>query len=180
MNLKRLTRVGILTAMSIVLIILIRFPLIPSATYLEYDAGDIPLLFISFAFGPLYALLATIVVAIIQGLTVSSSSGWVGIVMHIIATGALVVVSGSIYIKCRTIKGAIISLIAGTIAMVLVMIPANLFFTVRYWGVPYEAVVAMLPTAIIPFNLIKGAINSVIVFFIYKPLKNYLLSKDFF
>ena len=171
MKTNKITKIGVLSALAIVLILLVRFPIIPSAPFLEYDAGDVPLLFISFLFGPLYALVATMIVSFIQGMTISAQSGWVGIVMHIIASGTLVLVSGFIYNKFHTMKGAILALLFGTISMILIMIPSNLFFTVRFWGMPYEAVVAMLPTAIIPFNLIKAAINCIIVFLIYKPLK---------
>lgn len=170
MKTNNITKTGILSALAMVLILLIRFPIIPSASYLEYDAGDVPLLIISFLVGPLYALAGVIVVSIIQGLTISSQSLWVGVVMHIIASGTLVIVSGLVYKKHHTITGAVFALLAGTISMILIMIPSNLFFTVKYWNVPYEAVVAMLPTAIIPFNLIKALVNSIIVFLLYKPL----------
>jgi len=65
-------------------------------------------------------------------------------------------------------------LAAGSTAMVLIMIPMNLFFTVRFYGVPYDAVVAMLPTAILPFNLIKSLANSLLVILVYKPLSRFL------
>lgn len=171
MNTNKITKTGVLSALAIVLIILIRFPIIPGVTYLEYDAGDVPLLIISFLLNPLYALISVVIVSVIQGITISAQSGWVGIIMHIIASGTLVVVAGYIYKKFHSIKGAIMALLAGTIAMALIMIPSNLYFTVKYWGIPYEGVVAMLPTAILPFNLAKALINSAIVFALYKPLK---------
>ena len=116
----------------------------------------------------------TVIVSVVQAFTVSAASGWVGMVMHIISTGALVVISGIIYKKFHTFKGAFAALAAGSISMVLVMIPMNLFFTVRFYGVPYDAVVAMLPTAILPFNIIKSLTNSLIVILVYKPLSRFL------
>ena len=50
------------------------------------------------------------------------------------------------------------------------MIPLNLIFTVRFLGVPREAVMAMLLPTIIPFNLIKAGINSVVTFVVYKSV----------
>lgn len=173
MKTKKITTIGILSAISIVFILLIRIPF-PLATFLVFDAGDVPLLLISFLFGPLYALIATIIVATIQGLSFNQDSGIVGIVMHIIASGTLVTVSGYFYRKFHTIKGAILSLLFGSIAMVLIMIPANLYISVKFWHMPYDVVVAMLPTAIIPFNIIKAFASSIIVFFVYKPLRRYL------
>jgi len=54
--------------------------------------------------------------------------------------------------------------------MTLIMIPPNLFLSVRFYGIPYDAVNGMLATAIVPFNLIKSVTNSVIVMLIYKPV----------
>jgi len=54
------------------------------------------------------------------------------------------------------------------------MIPMNLIFTVHFFGYPYEAVVALLPTAIIPFNAIKTVANSIITFLLYKRVAKLL------
>ena len=105
----------------------------------------------------------------IQGVTVSSGSGLIGILMHFIATGTFVIVAGLIYRWMQSRKGAVMGLVFGTLAMTGIMIPLNLIFTVHFLGVPTEAVVALLPV-IIPFNLIKAGINSVATFFVYKPV----------
>jgi riboflavin transporter FmnP len=171
---NKLVRIAVLSALSIVLVMLIRFPIIPSAHFLEYEPGDVPMLVAAFMYGPVAGLVMTVIVSVVQAFTVSAASGWVGMVMHIISTGALVVISGIIYKKFHTFKGAFAALAAGSISMVLVMIPMNLFFTVRFYGVPYDAVVAMLPTAILPFNIIKSLANSLIVILVYKPLSRFL------
>jgi riboflavin transporter FmnP len=170
---NKLVRIAVLSALSIVLVMLVKFPIIPSAALLEYEPGDVPMLIGAFMYGPLTGLLMTILVATIQAFTVSAASGWVGLLMHVIATGTLVVVAGSIYRKFHTHKGAFAGLAAGAICMTLVMIPSNLFFTVKFYGVPYNAVIAMLPTAILPFNIIKSLINSIIVLVVYKPLSRF-------
>jgi riboflavin transporter FmnP len=50
----------------------------------------------------------------------------------------------------------------------------NLIITPLYMGAPREAVVAMLPTAIIPFNLIKAGLNAVLTFILYKRVSGFL------
>ena len=55
----------------------------------------------------------TVVVSVIQGLTVSAGSGIYGIIMHIIATSTLVLVAGTIYKVRHTRSGAVIALAAG-------------------------------------------------------------------
>jgi len=64
--------------------------------------------------------------------------------------------------------------------MTAAMIPANLLITPHFMGVPVEAVVAMLPTVILPFNLIKVAIDGVVVFLLYKRLSPFLHRTDRF
>jgi hypothetical protein len=41
-------------------------------------------------------------------------------------------------------------------------------------GAPTEAVVAMIPTVLLPFNFIKATLNASIVLLLYKPLSNVL------
>ena len=95
---------AMLGAISIVLVAVIHFPLIPAAAFLEYDPADIPILICAFAYGPLAGLLLTVVVCFIQGFTVSAQSGIIGIVMHIFATGCCVLVTGNIYKRNKTRK----------------------------------------------------------------------------
>ena len=162
---------AILAALSLVLVLLIHFPIIPAAPWLEYDPAEVPILIGGFVYGPIAGLTITVITALIQALTVSAQSGWVGFVMHVIPTGTLVLVSSIIYKYNKTRKGALIALIIASIARTAVMIPANLFFTVRYWGQPLEVVKASIVPVIIPFNLIKSVANSLIVFLVYKSLR---------
>lgn len=165
-----MVKMAILVALSIILFLVTRFPIFPWATFLEYEAADVPILIGGFLFGPVAGLTIAFITSLLQALTVSASSGWVGFVMHMIATGTLVLVASIIYKKFHTKKGAIVALIAGSLAMTIIMVPSNLFFTVRFWHIPYETVKAMMWTTFIPFNLIKSFANSIIVMIIYKTI----------
>ena len=72
---RKLTTMAIMAALSVVLVFLIHFPILPQAAFLEYDPADIPILITAFAYGPLAGLAVTLVAAIVQGLTVSAQSG---------------------------------------------------------------------------------------------------------
>lgn len=168
---NKVVKMAMLCALSIVLMLLIRFPIIPSALFLEYEPADVPILVGGFLYGPLSGLILTIAVSLIQAATVSASSGWVGLIMHIISTGTFVLVASFIYKKYHTNLGAIIALISGCLCMTFIAIPSNLFFTVRFWGMPYKAVKDMIPSAIIPFNMIKSGINSIIAILVYKAIE---------
>ena len=71
----------------------------------------------------------------IQGLTVSAASGLYGILMHVIATGVLVIVSGVIYRYKKTRGMAVVSLLCGMAAMAVVMMGANMVITPIFMGV---------------------------------------------
>ncbi|NLM52654.1 MAG: ECF transporter S component [Firmicutes bacterium] len=173
-NTKHVVTLAMLAAVSVLLMYLVRFPIFPAAPFLEYDMADVPILIGTFLLGPISGLILTVVVSIIQAMTVSASSGWIGAVMHICATGGFVIAAGLIYGKFRTRKGAAAALITGSLIMTLLMIPLNLIFTVRFLGAPREVVVAMLVPTIIPFNLIKGFANSIITFAVYKSVARVL------
>ena len=167
---NRLVKLGMLAALSILLVFLIHFPIFPTAAYLEYDMADVPILIGTFLFGPWWGLLLTGVVSLLQWLLVSPASGWVGAIMHFFATGSCVLVAGLLYRRKHSRGGAVISLVAGVIVQVLMMIPLNLIFTVHFNGAPADVVRAMLPTIIIPFNLIKAGANALITFLLYKSV----------
>ena len=169
-KLGRLAKLGLLAALSIVLVFFIHFPIFPTAKFLEYDPADIPIMIATFAFGPWYGLMTTIVVAVVQGLTVSASGGIYGIIMHIIATGTFVLVTGFLYQKHKTKKGALIALLCGVVAWGLIMMPANLIITPIFTGMPVEAIRGILLPIILPFNLIKAGINAVVTFLVYKSV----------
>ena len=159
-------------ALSVVFVTLIHFPFpfLPGAQFLEYDPADVPILIGTFAFGPLSGLLLTLVVSLVQGLTVSASSGPWGILMHFVATGSMALVAGLIYRRFHTLKGAIAALCAGAATMTLVMIPLNLLITPIYTGASVQVVAGMLLPAIIPFNAIKSVVNCIITFLVYKHI----------
>lgn len=168
----RLTELAMLTAISFVFILVVRFPF--GTSFLYYDAGDIPILIAAFAFGPLSGLAVTAIVAALQALFLSAD-GWIGFVMHFIATGTLVMLSGSIYKSYKSRKSAVIGLALGTIAMTAIMVPSNYLFTgLLLYGIP--AVTGLLPVIIL-FNLFKAGINSIVVFLIYKPLTGILVKQ---
>ena len=116
-SINQMVKMGMLAALAIVLIIPLHFPIIPAANFLIYDPADVPILIGTFMFGPVAGLVITAIVALIQAILLNPDGGWVGLVMHIIATGTLVLVAGSIYKRFHTIKGAIIALAAGAISM---------------------------------------------------------------
>ncbi|MDI3546538.1 MAG: riboflavin transporter [Halanaerobiales bacterium] len=176
MNAKKITNIGVLMALSLVMMILVKFPIIPTMPFLLYEPGDVPILIISFLYGPLPALVSTLFLSILMAV-ITGLGGPYGALMHFLATGAFVGVAGYIYRIKHTKKGAITGLISGSLAMTAIMIPANLIVTPIYLGASYQQVIKLLIPGIIPFNLSKSLINSTLTFLVYKKLANFLREK---
>ena len=177
-RLKRLVVLAMLAAISVVLVWAVHVPLIPVVSFLEYDPADVPILIATMAYGPVAGVVLTVVVSVIQGLTVSAGSGAYGIIMHIIRTSTLVLVAGGVYRLRHTRGGAVLGLVLGTLAMGLVMMPANHFITPAFTGWPVAQVDALLIPGILPFNLLKAGLNSGVTFVVYKTVSRYLIHGD--
>ena len=172
-NALKIAKMAMLVAVSIVLVLLIHFPIFPMVPFLEYDPADIPILIGGLAFGPVVGGILTIVTAVIQGVTVSAGSGIYGIIMHIIATLALVLTSSIIYNSKKNKKRAIIGLACGCGAMVVVMFFANMWITPAFMGVPLPELMKLM-IFILLFNLIKAVVNSAVTFVLYKKISPFL------
>ena len=171
---KKLTLLAMFTAIAVVLITFVHFPLFPAAPFLQYDPADVPILIGAFAFGPVAGLTVTVLASVIQAFLISGVGPY-GFLRHAIATGTLALVSSLIYRRRHTQAGAVLALVCGTLAMGLVMVVANHYITPFYTGMPTEAVDELLLPFILPFNLLKAGINSVVTFLLYKVVSRYLV-----
>ena len=167
-----------LTALAVVLMLVVRFPLLPTAKFLEYDMGDVPVIIATLMFGIPTGVVMLAAEALVQSLTVSAASSWEGFVMHFISSSLFLIITYVFYSAGRKKEKIKFFLIAGltvsAAAMAALMIPLNLIFTPMYLGVPVQSVKEMLLPVIVPFNLIKGAINAAAVTIIFLPLNKIL------
>ncbi|HER25449.1 MAG TPA: ECF transporter S component [Candidatus Atribacteria bacterium] len=176
MDSRKITGISILVALSIVTGYFIHFPILPQAPFLLYDPGSIFLLIGSFKLGSKTGVLMALITALLFAF-ITGQGGPYGALMNFLATGTFVFVSSQLYLFYHNKKGAILGLILGTLAMTLVMIPANLIITPLYLGVNRDIVVNLLIPAIVPFNLLKGMISGVLTFVLYKRLYPLIINK---
>lgn len=152
----------------------IEFPLLPGVTWLKFDASNMPAMVAGFAYGPAGGVAVGIVTAIIHGLLMAD---FTGALMNILVVTCSVLPAALIYKKKRTYKFAIIGLVFSIIAGVIGSIIGNLLLTPSWLGVPFDAVVALIIPVLIPFNLLKGLLNSVITLIVYKSISNIITPK---
>ncbi|PKM61606.1 MAG: ECF transporter S component [Firmicutes bacterium HGW-Firmicutes-21] len=175
-KIRKLTTAAVLSALSVVMVMFLRTPLFASAPFLEYDPADIPILLGGIFLGPFWGLAMTVAVSAIQATTVSAQSGVYGFIMHVIATGTLVLTVTVInrYIKIGEKAKLITSVIIGVITATAVMVGANLIITPAFTGWPVSSVKEILLPIIIPFNLIKLGGNAALTVVLYKVLNKYI------
>lgn len=144
-------------------------PLFPAAAFLKYDPKDVILAISSMLLGPVPAILITVVTSTLEALTFSAT-GWIGLVMNVIASLAFIMPGAILYRKRKSLGYAVTGLIMGVVLMTAMMLLWNAFLTPIYMGMPRSAVVGMLVPVFLPFNAIKGALNAGISLLLYKPL----------
>ena len=159
--------IGMLCALAYV--VMLAGQLIPPVMFLSYDPKDVIIVISGFIFGPLSAVLITVLVDLVEMVTVSST-GIYGFIMNTVQTCSFVVPAALIYQRWRTSKGAIGGLAAAVACMTAMMCLWNYIITPFYMGQPREAVAAMIPTLFLPFNLVKGTINAGLTLLLYKPI----------
>lgn len=169
-KLTRLCLAAILSALAIVLVTYIHVSIIPVVSFLEYDPADIPIYLGTILLGPAYGLGMTVATSVIQGVTVSAGSGWIGIVMHILATGAASLTLGLWTRKSKSNRRVIAGLSGGSLVMVVTMFLWNCLFTPIFMNTTLEVVLKLMPYIVL-FNIIKAVSNSVLAFALYKALQ---------
>ncbi len=189
-KIRTITVIAIMSALSTVLMILeFSVPFVPS--FLKFDFSDFPALITSFAFGPICGVIVELLKNVIH--LIFSHTGGVGELANFIISSSFVFSAGLVYKIKKDICGAIIGAISGTLISSAVSFPVNYFITYPFYSnlMPIEQIVDMysklippantLPKALIivniPFTIIKGLVNTVITFLIYKKLSPILKPK---
>ena len=167
-NVRTLVSLAMLTGIAYVVMLLSK--ILPQVYgFLQLDVKDTVICIGGFVFGPLAAAMISIVVALVEMLTVSDT-GPIGFLMNVLATCAFSCTAAFVYKKMHTKKGAVIGLTLGVICLTAVMLLWNYLITPIYQGTPRDVVVAMLPTIILPFNVVKGGLNMALILVLYKPV----------
>ena len=154
----------------------VAFPILPPpASYLLFELQDIPILIAGLVFGPLGGFAIGAVAIVLRAFILPLPGDYYGVIMHIIAIGTYVLVASAIYHRFKTRKWGLVSLIIGGLCMTAAMMPANIIVTPLFLPmVTVDMVYAMLLPVLLPFNLLKMAINTAVVFLLYKRLSPFL------
>lgn len=167
MKTQQLVMLGMLSAVAYLLMLTIKFPILPAAPFLKYDPSDAAGLIAGILYGPG----SGIAVAALKDAFFFARNPF-GITADFIAAATFVGVTAWVYHRgAGTTTSRLLRAAAfGVAARVLVMIPANFVILRLQLGLPPERVAGMLLPAIIPFNTLKGVMNAILAFVVAVPL----------
>ncbi len=164
-------KIGLLSAIALILMYF-EFPVLPAYSFLKIDLSDIPALIGAFAFGPFAGIIIEAIKNLLVILTKGTQTGGVGELANFVVGCAFVGCAGIIYKRKKTRTMAVIALVSATIFMAIAGVIANYFVFVPLYfkGAPSSYINAYMIYGVIPLNLIKGIIISVVTLVIYKRI----------
>ncbi len=165
-NTKKLTTTGMLCALAYAATVIGRVPLV---LFLKYDPKDVIIVIGGLLYGPLTSLAISVIVSVTEMLTISGTGPW-GCLMNVVSSCTFSCTAAFLYKRKRSMPGAIRALLCGWGSQVMVMMVWNYLVAPVYMGYPREAVAKLLLPAFLPFNLIKGGLNTGFTLLLYKPI----------
>ena len=162
---KKLVGVAMFAAFAYAVTFVFRLPV----SFLTFDAKDSVITLASLIFGPVSGVAISLIVASIEFVSIGSH-GLYGFIMDFASSAVFSFVAGLVYKIKRNATGAVLSFYSASLVMVSVMVVLNIIITPYFMGAPRDAVLQLIPTLILPFNIAKGFLNSAIAMFLYKPV----------
>ena len=182
-----ITQIGMLGAIAVVLMLFdIPLPFAPS--FYKIDFSEVPVLVGCFAMGPAAGALIELVKIVLNLVINGTDTAFVGEIANLIIGCALCVPAGIIYKRKKSKKGALIGMGVGILCMTVLGCFINAYILLPTYAaafnMPIDSLVAMgtavnsniqslftfVIFAVAPFNLLKGALVSLVVLCIYKKI----------
>ncbi|WP_302625198.1 ECF transporter S component [uncultured Eubacterium sp.] len=191
---KNLVLMAVFSALAAVLMIL-EFP-IPfiAPSFYEIDLSEIPILIGSFIMGPVAGVVMEAIKILLKLLIKGTTTAYVGDFANFCIGCCLVLPASIIYRKLKTKKGALIGMGVGTLTMAAAGAILNYFimipFFVKAFGMPLDDIIAagtsinplinnkftLVLICVAPFNILKGFIDSLVTFILYKRISTFIKS----
>lgn len=188
---RYVARVAVLTAIAAVLM-LVEFPLWFAPGFYKLDLSETVILMGGFALGPGAAILIEFLKNLINILLNGTDTAYIGELANFITGCAFVVPAAVIYKYHKNKKGALLSMIVGSLSLALIGSLLNYFVLIpafsRFYNLPIDNIIGMgaavnplvtdlkslVVCAVAPFNLVKGLICSTLAMLLYKRVSKVL------
>jgi len=181
---RKIAVTAILGAAATVLMFL-SFPmpfLIPP--FIKMDFSELPALLATFSLGPASGVAVCLIKNLIN--VMSTTTGGVGELANFLMGIFFVLPAGLIYRRKKTRGGALLASVVGAVVMAAVSVPINYFISYPFYTsfMPLDVIIGMYQELIpsmdgllacllvfnMPFTLLKGLLDVLLAFLIYKPL----------
>lgn len=187
MKVKKIAFIGLMGAVSAVLM-LFRFPIPFMPPFLSFDLSGLMEMLGGFMFGPMAAACIIVVKILLQLVMQGSFSLGTGELQNLILSCSYVLPALIIYHRNKTKKMAITGMAVSTIFVSVMAVFTNLYliipFHVKLFGMSMDDIITMCRTVnpamknvtsmavfgLLPFNLIKYGVTSLVTFIVYKRL----------
>ncbi len=191
LNAKTIAQIGMLSAIAAILM-LFEIPLWFAPAFYQVDLSELPILIGGFALGPVAGILIELIKNLLKLAISGTTTGGVGEFANFMIGCSFVLPSAIYYKRHKSKQGAAISMVIGTISMAILggLLNAYLLlpFYSKAYGLPLEALIEMgtaingsitsltsfVMLAVVPFNLFKGFIVSLLTAIIYKKIRGIL------
>lgn len=181
---KNIAKMAILSAIACILMY-IEFPLPIAPSFYKIDFSEVAALMGGFAMGPLAGVLIEAFKLILKIALKGSETAFVGEFANFIVGCGLIIPATIIYQRNKNKKSAIVGCLLGTVMMALIGVFANIYILLPFYemvGFPISQVVALgakitplihdlfsfVILCVLPFNLVKGILVSLVTFLLYK------------
>ena len=190
-SVRYMARVAVLTAIASVLMLL-EFPLWFAPGFYKLDISEAVILMGGFAMGPGAAILIEFLKNLINILLNGTTTAYIGELANFITGCSFVVPAALIYKYHKNKKGALISMVVGSLSLMMIGSLLNYFVLIpafsQFYNLPIENIISMgaavnplvsdlkslVVCAVAPFNLVKGIVCSTLAMLLYKRVSKIL------
>ena len=190
-----LTYTAIFASLAGVLMFL-EIPLFFAPSFYKIDLSEIPILICTFYLGPVAGVAAELVKIMVKLLLKGTSTAFVGDFANFVVGCSFVLPASIIYHARPGKRSALVGMVAGTLVMTVFGSAFNAIYLLpkfaALYGMPMEAIIGMgtkinpritsvgtlVLFAVVPFNLLKGVIDSALTFLLYKRISPLLHKGD--
>lgn len=185
-----MVQIAMLGAIAVVLM-MFEIPLGFAPSFYKLDFSEVPVLLGAFSMGPVAGVLIELIKILLNLLINGTYTAGVGEFANFGIGCALVVPAGIIYKRKASRTNAVIGLVIGTIVMAIVGGAFNAYVLIPLYSkamMPMDVIISMgnqinpnitglttfIMFAVVPFNLVKGVIVSIMTVLLYKYLRPFL------
>lgn len=188
---RYISYVAMFSALATVLM-LFEIPLFFAPSFYQLDLSELPILICTFLLGPVAGVVTEFLKIVIKLVLKGTSTAYVGDFANFVVGCALILPASIVYHFRRTRKSALVGMIVGTV----ILTAFGSFFNAIYllprfaalYGMPLDAIIGLgtqvnpainsvstlVLFAVVPFNLLKGIVVSLLTFLLYKRIARLL------